>query len=767
METRNKYLHNHHPFQVMHEHKGESLETLRERFNEKSSNIPCLMDHNWLISHSATLLDDMKPEDTISNKIIGDAIRTLTRVMRDIENNFKEFKRVLEESMETSWRWQEFKKELEQLKIVSEDIRDRLGDLVDTESELFNDLYTILQSAKTTLHELTKQRDNVPIIKQGKADKTLRHIEEIMKLNFHDIGTKNERLINTEFVLNIQYDILSWIKEFEDLLFITPDSKDDVLRAMIEKDGKIKKKLKYCPVEVIEEYFETCQKIGTDFLLGSVRGVETCITRLIGKIVETSQQITSTIHYKASLVNRRMAGMLERVIALDEKNVLLVECITSFEKVISLIGSISSPQAIEYPDIADFAFLQEQQSASHISYVEVLDEITQTIDKCVEIEYNELMETKFHGRRTSSTLGKRLFSSSRSRKGSLRKMVVIPKCTDEYINDIEELVRSLEQKYSNELIDGITSKQSKHLDQSSDKLYHVLKEFKDTEKSYIKCLEYLAEELIQKAVLDEDLVLEQEEYECLRTSLDLLQRILKVNKSLDSQVRNSNGGALKFARVFTSLINDMSVYTDFIKHQPQLERILTKEYFKEIQTISSESMPAESFVNKPMQRITKYRLLFEETLANTKNVFEVPSINQAVLHSHKLLKTINGILHLQEEAFFHIEESEFYLYAQILLTDSTQRKAYLFRNNLYLSKNPTDYVSYQLASVRPLEVDESKLEMTLEISMKCPASVSNSLMRKSTLKKNKGPTQLTIVFSEYNELIEWQYKIKYVLGKYY
>ena len=771
MEQNHNMFSHFHNLQVITENKGNSLETVKQKYCEKASEISFLIDQKSLKLLSKALMEEIKPAETTDDKIMGDAIRTLARVMSEIQSNFNEFQMVLEDSLEAICRWHEFKKEADQLINVSEDLRDRIRDFLGTESEILNEAYTILQNSKTVLQELDKRKDNLPINKQRKAESKLKYIEDIVTNSFCELGKNNEKMVNTEFVLNIQNDILSWIKEFEDILFIAPEpSKEDFLRAMVEKDRKIRIKLKYCPSEVIEEYFETCQKIGTDFLLGSMRGVETCITRMIGNITDTSHEIIGAIQSEATSLRRRIAGLLDRVKAMDEGNVNLVECTTSLEKILSLVGNFSQSQAIEYPEIPDIAFLKEQKAAPLVSYVEILDEVVQTIGKCVDTESDELLlVSNFRRSRTGSNLDRSPFSSSSSKKfrrESLRKMVICPKTTEEYINDMEGLVKNLERIHTHKLIDLISLHQSKKLDKSNEKLYHILKEFKDTEKSYIKHLEYFKEELIQKAVLDEEFILEPEAAECLRNSLSLLQKIIKVNKSMDNQVRNTNGGAIKFARVFTSLINDFRVYADFIKHQSQLQQILTMDYFKDIQDINSEPMPAESFVNKPMQRITKYRLLFEDTLMNTKNVFEVPSINQAVLQSQKLLKIINGNLHLQEELFCVLEDSEFYLYAKVTLLDSTHRKAYLFKNNLYLSKSSKEYISYELDGISLLGVEKPKLEMTLKISSMA-ASVGNTLKRTSSLKKSKGPITLTLVFSEYNELIEWLFKLKNVLGRFY
>ena len=161
--------------------------------------------------------------------------------------------------------------------------------------------------------------------------------------------------------------------------------------------------------------------------------------------------------------------------------------------------------------------------------------------------------------------------------------------------------------------------------------------------------------------------------------------MIQLNKNLNSQVRSSSGGGLKFARIFTSLEKDFEVYFEFIKLQSKLEEILTQDYFKDIQSLNSAHLSAESYVCKPMQRLCKYKLLFEDALSNTNHVFEVPNIYRAVLQSGKLLRSMNGILHLQEESFGDQEASQFYLYARVSLLDHSNpdRKAYLFKDNLY------------------------------------------------------------------------------------
>ena len=737
--------------------------------------------------HCESLLDELAPEETTNDKMVGDAIRTLGRVMSELEDHYKEYQTVLETSLDAHSRWQEFKKEAEQLTVSADDLKSRIEELSEADTEKLNDAYSVLQSAKTALHEMSKKRGDLPTRKQKKADLLLENLDRIITENFAELGKNNEKMVNTEFVLNIQGDILSWIKEFEDILYINQALfLNDTFRAVLEKDTKIRKMLKYCPLEVIEEYFETCQKIGSDFLLASMLGVETCISRLIEKLVETNQQISGAIKSKADMLSTRINGFLLRVKALDNGAETLVELATSCEKVLFLIGTFRESQAIEPPEIPDISFLEEYKNSTLVNQVEVLDELEQTITKCVQSESEELQLSLFQRKRTVSKNKrgetKSPFSSTasnRSRRDSLKKLLTTSKTTDEYIDDMEELIQSLEQRYMSKLVEDISNSQTAKAEKSSQKLYHILKEFMDTEKVYIKSLEYLHDELIQRATADEDFVLDLELKECLRSGQDILSRIIQLNKNLNSQVRSSSGGGLKFARIFTSLGKEFDVYTEFIKLQSRLEEILSLDYFKDIQSLNSDALPAESYVCKPMQRLCKYKLLFEDALSNTNHVFEVPTIYRAVLQSGKLLRSINGILHLQEESFGDQESSQFYLYARVSLLDHSnpERKAYLFKDSIYLSKpspreatlreTSKEYVSYALDKVCLLAVDKAKLEMILNVSNTGKEGGLNTLRRSTSLKKFKGQPMITLVFHEYSDFVEWCFKLKNVLGKYY
>ena len=740
--------------------------------------------------HCESLLDELAPEETTNDKMIGDAIRTLARVMTELEEHYREYQVVLETSLDAHSRWQEFKKEAEQLTMTAEDLRGRIEELSEADTENLNEAYSVLQSAKTAFNEMSKKKADLPKRKHKKADSLMENLDKIITDNFAELGKNNEKMVNTEFVLNIQGDILSWIKEFEDALYVNQNIvQTDTFRAVLEKDTKIRKMLKYCPLEVIEEYFETCQKIGSDFLLASMLGVETCISRLIEKLVETNQQISCAIKSKSDMLSARMNALLGRIKALDNGTETLVEFATSCEKMLFLIGTFRESEAIEPPEIPDITFLEEYKNSILVNQIEVFDELIQTITRCVQSESEELQLSLFQRIRTVSKNKrdtKSPFSSTasnRSRRDSIKKLLTTAKSIDDYIDDIEELVQSLEQRHMVKLIEDISTSQSTKAEKSTQKLYHILKEFMDTEKVYIKSIEYLHDELIRKAALDEEFSLDVQVTECLRTGQGLLHKMIQLNKNLNTQVRNSSGGGLKFARIFTSLGKDFEVYYDFIKLQTRLEEILLQDYFKDIQTLNSDSLPAESYVCKPMQRLCKYKLLFEDALTNTNHVFEVPTIYRAVLLSGKLLKSINGTLHLQEESFYEQEESQFYLYARVSLLGYSypERKAYLFKDNLYLSKpppketskEPREHSSFALDNVCLLDVDKSKLEMVLNVNVSQIMSAEGtlkstlSLRRSTSMKKSKGPATVTLVFHEYNDFVEWSFKLKNVLGKYY
>ena len=146
---------------------------------------------------------------------------------------------------------------------------------------------------------------------------------------------------------------------------------------------------------------------------------------------------------------------------------------------------------------------------------------------------------------------------------------------------------------------------------------------------------------------------------------------------------------------------------------------------------------------------------------------------------------MNGILHLQEESFGDQEASQFYLYARVSLLDHSNpdRKAYLFKDNLYLSKPPPkestlresskesrDYVSFALDNVCLLAVEKARLEMVLNVNVSQTTSKDgtlNTLRRSTSMKKLKGPAMITLVFHEYGDFVEWSFKLKNVLGKYY
>lgn len=759
-------------FQITNQHSGQSLNVIKQKYQEATSECTFTIDQRNFSAHCESLLSEMEPEETTNDKTMGEAIRTLGRVMSELEEHYKEYQSIMEQNLETFWKWQKFKKEIEQLTDTTEDLKEKIK--CETDGDKLNDAYSVLQSTKTACHEASKIKDDLPVHKQKQADEFINNLDKAITENFSELGKKMEKTVNTGFVLNIQGDILSWIKEFEDALCISHTSPlNDNFRMLLEKDTRIRTLLKYCPLEVIEDYFETCQKIGTDFLLASMLGVESCISRLIEKLVETSQQINDTIKKKANTLMLRMGAILDRIKALDDGTEMLVECKMSCEKMLALIGTFSQHQSIELPEIADTGFLEQYKNAPLLNQVEVLDELIQTISKFVQNESEELQLSNFQRSRSISK-GKRdtksPFSSNKSRRDSGKRSTIIAKTTDNYIDDMEEIVQVLENSFMCKTVSNISTYQSTKIEKSTQKLYHILKEFMDTEKVYIKSLDYLHDEIIQKAIADEDFTLNIDVRECLRISKEVLEKMIKLNRNMNSQVRNSTGGGVKFARIFTELGKEFEVYKEFINLQPQLESILSQDYFKNIQASNSDPLSADSYVCKPMQRLCKYKLLFEDALSNTTQVFELPTIYRAVLQSGKLLRSINGTLHLQEEVFCKEETSRFFLYARVSLFEipSPERKAYLFQDTLYFSKANKEYISFKIENITLLSTDKSRLEMVLNVtSPSVKDGTSNTLKRNTSLRRIKGPTMLTLTFHEYGEYVEWSFKLKNVLGKYY
>lgn len=756
------------------------------------------MEQKDFQKHSKALLDDLGPEDTPSDRLIADAVRTLTRVMNQLTEYYREYQSVLELSLEAHWRWHLFEKETELLQKVSEELRRDFEEITSSETDSLNDAYSTLQTAKTTLHELSKRIEDLPEAKLTQAKEIINKLEMCIAENFRDFGKNNEKIVNTEFVLNIQGDILTWIKDFEETLYLPTEFEQsgDVLRYLLEKDFKIRTKLTYSPIQVMEEYFETCQKIGSDFLLGSMLGVETCLARLIEKIGEVCQQVSSLIQDKAANLITRLDSLLDRVNSIDaDVNDVVDDVAIYFEKMKSLLQTFKLTQPIEYPEIPDLSFLSEHKSQeNYTNQVEILDELFQTIEKCVESAQSTTgnsqlprsrcssirnsVRTKKDSRASLLTAAQRKAGTRRNSGAKNSTSSTYFKTTDDYINDVEHLVVSIEKITFHKTFEGFGLGQVKKCDKSVGKLFHILKEFKDTEKTYITDLEYLHHELIAKAANDEDFSLDTQIMDTLRKAAEVLSRMIALNNKFDLQVRShSDGGSLKFARVFTSLNHEFDkVYTEFLKLQPSLEKILARDYFKDIQSFNSKMMPAQSYVNKPNQRICKYKLLLEEALSHTESVFEVPTVNRAVLQSRKILNKINGSLHLQEETFGEEETSKFYLYAKITIQDNSERKAYLFKERLYLSKQNKEFISFDIGQVLLMETDKARLEITLNVSG-CDgkdghAGAGSSLKRHNStlsLKKMRSAClqNLTIVFNEYTEFTEWNFKLKNVLGKYY
>ena len=294
-------------------------------------------------------------------KTMINAVHSLVRIMNDLENRYNKLRSVLEEKLESRWRWNQFKRDVRSLHELVDGVTKMIDGLKNNNVDnqhLYNECYATMQSVKTVFHELSKRTETLPERKHEKAKSDLHELEPMIADGFSELGKNNEKMISTEFVLNIQYDILSWVNKLDNDLNIQFHSGEDILRTLLDRDFKIRTELENCPFVVIEEYFTTCERIGTDFLLASVLAVESSISRLLVNATTVSHHITELTKMKSAQVLQKLTSLLKRLedVSSYSNNAELIASTNWVQRLIDLsrkIHDLACP--IELPEIQDIS----------------------------------------------------------------------------------------------------------------------------------------------------------------------------------------------------------------------------------------------------------------------------------------------------------------------------------------------------------------------------------------------------------------------------
>ena len=219
-----------------------------------------------------------------------------------------------------------------------------------------------------------------------------------------------------------------------------------------------------------------------------------------------------------------------------------------------------------------------------------------------------------------------------------------------------------------------------------------------------------------------------------------------------------------FSEVFTAHKDEFEVYSEYILGQPYLEEFVqeNEEYFGQKQIEINDLLPVHSYINKPVQRLCKYKQLLEQIIKSSDIKTNNGALDYALMIICKLLRRSNDIMHLNAEpnrAEIHIELcGGFYLHSAVKVVEEEQKEvafnAYLFEKSLILIPVQeqvcpilTTYAAKHLVLGK---VDRAKLFVTL-------------LVGEVNYEGTDKCKQIDVLFTDLNDLRQWCFALNSVI----
>uniref|UniRef100_A0A7N6BEK7 MCF.2 cell line derived transforming sequence like n=1 Tax=Anabas testudineus TaxID=64144 RepID=A0A7N6BEK7_ANATE len=159
---------------------------------------------------------------------------------------------------------------------------------------------------------------------------------------------------------------------------------------------------------------------------------------------------------------------------------------------------------------------------------------------------------------------------------------------------------------------------------------HVMNELLETERAYV-------EELL--CVLQVDTPLRWTIQPCLISSLTFLRELEQYTDYPEL-----------VGRCFLERMTDLQIYEKYCHNKPRSESLWRQcsdcAFFQECQKKLEHKLGLDSYLLKPVQRITKYQLLLKEMLKYSKGCDGADDLQQALTSILGILKAVNDSMHL-------------------------------------------------------------------------------------------------------------------------
>ncbi|KAM4689924.1 pleckstrin homology domain-containing family G member 1-like, partial [Rhinophrynus dorsalis] len=190
------------------------------------------------------------------------------------------------------------------------------------------------------------------------------------------------------------------------------------------------------------------------------------------------------------------------------------------------------------------------------------------------------------------------------------------------------------------------------------KLSHVdrvVLEILETEQAYVRDLKSIVEDYLGCIIDCGDLPLHPEQVSTLFCNIE---DIYEFNSELLEDLENCSS-AHGIAECFVTRSEEFDIYTLYCMNYPNSVSVLREcmkseelvQFFRERQAVLSHSLPLETYLLKPVQRIMKYHLLLQELAKHfDKNAPGYELVEEAIITMTAVAWYINDMKRKQEHA---------------------------------------------------------------------------------------------------------------------
>ncbi|XP_072405643.1 uncharacterized protein [Chiloscyllium punctatum] len=190
------------------------------------------------------------------------------------------------------------------------------------------------------------------------------------------------------------------------------------------------------------------------------------------------------------------------------------------------------------------------------------------------------------------------------------------------------------------------------------KLSHVdrvMKEIIETERAFVRDLKSIVEDYLGCIIDSEELPLQPDEVNTLFCNIE---DIYQFNSELLVDLESCKD-AVEVAECFVERSEEFDIYTLYCMNYPNSVSVLREcmkngtlaKFFRERQTSLSHSLPLETYLLKPVQRILKYHLLLQELAKHfDKSAEGYEMVKEAIITMTAVAWYINDMKRKQEQA---------------------------------------------------------------------------------------------------------------------